>query len=410
MTVTAAAGTFEVRSPADGRVVGRPPNATKRLKVHARPYQLVGVITPWNFPLGMPLLDIPFALAAGAAVLAKPSEVTPLAWVEAVRGWAEAGGPPVLSCVTGLGETGAAVVDEVDMIQFTGSTGTGRAVGVRAAERLIPCSLELGGKDAMIVLDDADLDRAVAGALWGGMFNAGQVCISVERVYVHEAVYDRFVSKLAEGAGALRQGTDPDGSYTADVGALANEAQVEIVDRHVRDALGKGAPAVAGGARSDRPCYYPPTVLVDVNHSMACMREETFGPTLPVMKVSDEDEAVRLANDSPYGLGGSVWTSDPARAERVARRLETGAVCTNNVLQFPVPMGGWKESGLGARMGGEHAVRKFCRQQAYVAEWVTLKSELNWYPYHRRRTPLMARAVRLLGMHDWRRRLGLGRR
>jgi acyl-CoA reductase-like NAD-dependent aldehyde dehydrogenase len=389
-----------------------PLNATRRLRLHTRPHPLVGVITPWNFPLGMPMLDVPFALAAGAAVLSKPSEVTPLAWAEAVRGWAETGAPAVLGCVTGPGVTGTAVVDEVDMIQFTGSTRTGRAVAVRAAERLIPCSLELGGKDAMIVLDDADLERAVNGALWGGMFNSGQVRTSVERVYVHAAVYDAFVERLAARVGELRQGTDADGSFSVDVGAMANQAQVDIVARHVDDAVAKGARILAGGKPRGPGAYFPPTVLVDVDHSMACMREETFGPTLPVMKVGDEDEAVRLANDSAYGLAGSVWTTNPARAERIARRMETGAVCANNtmvnVLQAPLPMGGWKESGLGTRMGGEAGIRKYCRQQAYVAERVALSREPNWYPYRARRQGALARAVRLFGMHDWRRRLGSG--
>jgi acyl-CoA reductase-like NAD-dependent aldehyde dehydrogenase len=386
--------------------------ATKRLRVHARPYQLVGVITPWNFPLGMPMMDVPGALMAGAAVLSKPSEVTPLAWAEAVRGWREEiGAPPVLACATGLGGTGAAVVDLVDMIQFTGSTRTGRAIGIRAAERLIPSSLELGGKDAMIVLADADIDRAVGGAIWGGLFNSGQACISVERVYVQAPVYDEFVQKLTEKAAAIRQGTDTDKSYSNDIGAMATEAQVDIVDRHVKDAVAKGARVLTGGTRGEQGFYYPPTVLVDVDHTMDCMREETFGPTLPVMKVDTDEEAIRLANDSPYGLAGSVWTADPERAERVARQLETGGVTANNVLasvfQFPLPMGGWKSSGLGARFGGPYSVRKYCRNQAFVSERLSLKSEMNWYPYTPSKSKIMGRVIRLLGLHDWRRRLGL---
>ncbi|GAA5144412.1 aldehyde dehydrogenase family protein [Pseudonocardia eucalypti] len=385
-------------------------NKTKRLKVHARPYPLVGVITPWNFPLTMPLLDIPFALAAGAAVLSKPSEVTPLAWSEAARGWQEIGAPHVLECVTGLGATGAAVVDQVDMIQFTGSTRTGRAIAVRAAERLIPASLELGGKDAMIVLDDADLDRAVNGAVWGGLFNAGQVCISVERLYVHEGIYDEFVSRVSEKVAAIRQGTDTDHSFTNDIGAMATPAQVDIVDKHVQDALAKGARVLTGGTRGEVGNYYAPTVLVDVDHNMACMTEETFGPTLPIMKVGSEEEAVRLANDSPYGLAGSVWSRDAKRAEALAKRLDTGGVTLNNALtgvaQMGVPFGGWKSSGMGARNGGAYSVRKYTRQQALVGERVAMKSEMNWYPTTPENAGKMAKAVRLLGMHDWRRRFG----
>jgi len=388
-----------------------PPSLTKKLQVRYRPYPLVGVISPWNYPLAMPMMDVPPALLAGAAVLSKPSEVTPLAWAEMVRGWnEEIGAPPVLGCATGYGATGAAVVDVVDMIQFTGSARTGRAVAARAAQRLIPASLELGGKDAMIVLSDSDLDRAVSGAIWGGLFNAGQSCVAVERIYVEDQVYEEFVSRLRAGVEKLRQGMDPQGSFTADLGAMANQAQLEIVERQVQDALGSGARALTGGQRAESGLFYPPTILVDVDHTMACMREETFGPTLPVMKVADEDEAVALGNDSSYGLASSVWTASPERARRVGSRLEAGAVCVNNamvhVFQFPLPMGGWKESGLGHRFGGADGIRKYCRTQAFVSERVRLKSELHWYPYTDRKARLTARMVRLLGMHDWRRRLG----
>jgi acyl-CoA reductase-like NAD-dependent aldehyde dehydrogenase len=385
--------------------------AAKRLRLYRRPYQLVGQIFPWNYPLGMPMMDVPPALMAGAAVICKPSEVTPLGWRECVRGWnEEIGAPPVLACVTGAGEAGAAVLDEVDMIMFTGSERTGRAVAIRAAERLIPCSLELGGKDAMLVLDDADIERAVGGAVWGGLFNAGQSCIAVERVYVQEPVYDEFVSKLTAKVNDLRTGMDEMDTYETEFGALANDRQMEIVERHVQDALDKGARALTGGKRAERGLFYPPTVLVDVDHTMDCMREETFGPTLPVMKVASEEEAISLANDSRYGLSGSVYTADSERGERVAQRLETGSVSVNNamatIFQFPLPFGGWKQSGIGTRFGGAEGILKYCRQQAITTERLSLQSEIHWYPYSKRRGKLQERLVRMLGANDWRRRLG----
>jgi len=387
--------------------------ASKKLRRFYRPHQLVGQIFPWNYPLGMPLMDVPPALAAGAAVLTKPSEFTPLGWTECVRGWSEIGAPAVLGCVNGLGGTGAAMVQEVDMIAFTGSTRTGRKIAVAAAERLIPCNLELGGKDAMIVLDDADLERAVGGAVWGGLFNAGQTCIAVERVYVEAPVYNEFVSRLTAKVNDLRVGMDEMGSFSADFGALANDTQMAIVEQHVQDAVDKGARVLTGGQRTGQGLMYQPTVLVDVDHTMQCMRDETFGPTIPVMKVAGEEEAIRLANDSPYGLSGSVWTGDNERGVRVATQMETGSVSVNNalatILQFPLPFGGWKQSGIGMRFGGAEGMMKYCRSQAVTTERLNLSSEVHWYPYTKRRGKLQARLVRILGARGWRRRLGSGR-
>jgi acyl-CoA reductase-like NAD-dependent aldehyde dehydrogenase len=388
-----------------------PGSLTKKLRMHVRPHQLVGAIIPWNYPLGNPMMDVPPALLAGAAVLSKPSEETPLAWAECVRGWREEiGAPPVLACALGDGSTGAAVVDVVDMIHFTGSTATGRKIGMRAAERLIPASLELGGKDPMIVLADADIDRAVNGAVWGGLFNGGQSCIAVERVYVEEPVYDEFVGKLTAAVQKLRVGMDAPGALEADFGALANQKQMDIVEGQVSEALENGARALTGGKRREGGLFYEPTVLVDVDHSMSCMRDETFGPTLPVMKVRNEEEAIELANDTPYGLGGSIWTGDNDRAQRVARRMEAGGICANNALvnvfQFPLAMGGWKQSGIGTRFGGPGGMWKYCRQQAFTSELVNMPSEIHWYPYTKTKSGISAKMVRLLGAHDWRRRLG----
>lgn len=389
-----------------------PASLNKNLTIRYRPYQLVGVISPWNYPLAMPMLDVPQALLAGAAVLCKPSEETPLAWQEAVRAWnEEIGAPPVLGCATGRGDTGRAVVDTVDMVQFTGSNRTGRSIAIRCAQRMIPYSLELGGNDAMIVLSDAPMRRAIRGAVWGGLFNSGQSCVAVERIYVEASIYQEFTDRLVAEVKTLRQGHDAAGSFTAEFGALANDSQMAIVERHVADAVEKGARILTGGARAEHGLFYPPTVLVDVDHTMACMREETFGPLLPIMKVADENEAVTLANDSNYGLSASVWTSSAARAERVSTRIDAGGVNVNNamthVFQFPLPMGGWKDSGLGNRMGGPEGIRKYCRTQAVVSEKLGLDNEMHWYPYSARKGNLVSRALRLLEMHDWRRRLGL---
>lgn len=390
-----------------------PANAVRRLRVQVRPHQLIGLITPWNGPLAGPMMDVVGALVAGAAVACKPSEVTPLTWTEAVRGWREEiGAPPVLASFTGSGAAGAAVVDNADMVMFTGSVRTGRAIAVRCAERLIPCSLELGGKDPFIVLADADLERAAGAAVWGGMTNSGQACVGVERVYVEAPVYEPFVELVTTKVKALRQGMDKPGSFACDIGAMVTKSQVDIVEAHVNDAVAKGARVLVGGKRGKQGNFFEPTVLVDVDHTMKCMREETFGPTLAIMRVTNADQAIALANDSQYGLSSSLWTRDRDTADRLSRRIEAGSVSVNNALvatfQLPIPMGGWKNSGLGTRFGGAQGVLKYCRQQSVVEERFSLKSEPLWYPVVPRRSRLIARATRLLGAHDWRRRLGLG--
>jgi acyl-CoA reductase-like NAD-dependent aldehyde dehydrogenase len=287
------------------------------------------------------------------------------------------------------------------MIMFTGSTRTGRKVAEGAARRLIPASLELGGKDPMIVLSDADLERAANFATYYGMQNAGQTCISIERVYVEEPVYDEFVGKVAEKVRALRVGA-PAGPGSVEVGAITFPPQLETIESHVADAIDKGARALTGGHALAGVAgrFYEPTVLVDVDHTMKCMTEETFGPTLPIMKVADAEEAVRLANDSPYGLGASVFSRDVARGEQIARRLEVGAANVNdamiNYTVLELPMGGAKASGLGSRHGAG-GIRKYCSQQAIVVTpKLALKREPHMYPYKRCTTRMLAGLFKFL--------------
>jgi acyl-CoA reductase-like NAD-dependent aldehyde dehydrogenase len=307
------------------------------------------------------------------------------------------------------------VIANSDYVHFTGSTATGKKVAVACAERLTPFSLELGGKDPAIVLADADVDRAANGIAWGGMFNAGQVCISVERVYVEAPIYDEFVAKLTANVNKIQQGSESGSDFTYDTGAMATAAQRDIVDRHVKEAVAAGAKVLTGGKPTGVGTFFQPTVLADVDASMSCIAEETFGPTLPVVKVADEEEAIRLANDSRYGLSATVWTGDTDRGERIARRLECGAVNINdaltNVFCPTLPMGGWKESGMGYRSGGANGLIKFCRQQAITAPRIpTQKSEMMWYSAPRKQAKFALAAMRAFAGSGWRKlgRKGLG--
>ncbi len=372
----------------------------KKLVLRYRPLGLIGVIGPWNYPLTNSFGDCIPALMAGNSVILKPSEVTPLTSMLLADGLRECGLPEnVFQVATGRGATGGALVEHVDMIMFTGSTKTGTKVGEAAARRLIPASLELGGKDPMIVLADADLERAANFATYYSMQNAGQTCISIERVYVEEPVYDQFVAKVNEKVSALRVGK-PEGFGSVEVGAITFPPQLDTIKDHVADAVQKGARVLTGGQEvAGAGRFYEPTVLVDVDHSMKCMTEETFGPTLPIMKVADADEAVRLANDSPYGLGASVFSKDTARGEAVARRLEAGAANVNdamiNYTVLELPMGGAKASGLGSRHGAG-GIRKYCSQQAIVVTKLAMKKEPFMYPYKSRTSRMLGSALKFM--------------
>src|SRR3954451_10823598 len=380
----------------------------KKMYVRYRPYGLIGVVGPWNYPLSNSFGDCIPALMAGNSVILKPSEVTPLTSLLVEEGMKASGAPDdVFLVATGRGETGAALVDEADMIMFTGSTKTGKKVMARAAETLTPVSLELGGKDPMIVLRDADLERAANAAVYNGYANGGEiwlsggggVCISGERVYVEEPVYDEFVSKVIDKTLALRQG-QPGGYGTVDVGAVTFPPQAEIVEQHVADAVAKGAHVRTGGKLASGPGrFFEPTVLTDVDHTMEIMTEETFGPTLPIMKVRDAEEALRLANDTRYGLNSSVWTKDIEKGQALADRVNAGSTCVNdanvNYAANELPFGGWGESGIGVRHGAQ-GIRKYCKTHSVLVTRLAPKKDIHMFPYSARTTKALERVMVLM--------------
>jgi succinate-semialdehyde dehydrogenase/glutarate-semialdehyde dehydrogenase len=326
-------------------------------KVVYKPIGVVGIISPWNFPLATPAQEVVMALMAGNSVVLKPSELTTLTALKLGESFRAASLPAGLfEIVSGFGAAGASLINaRVDKIMFTGSVATGKRVAAAAAQHLTPVVLELGGKDPMIVLEDADIPNAARGAVWGAFANSGQACASVERCYVQETVAPQFLALVLAETATLKQdvGTVPD----TDVGAMTNERQLQIVEEHVADALARGAKVVSGGKRvaNAKGYFYPPTVLTNVAHDMKVMRDETFGPLLPVMTFKTEDEAVALANDSVFGLTASVWTQDIGRGRRVAEKIAAGTVMVNEVLYThgiaQTPWGGVKESGYGRTHG-----------------------------------------------------------
>jgi succinate-semialdehyde dehydrogenase/glutarate-semialdehyde dehydrogenase len=372
---------------------------TKKLKICYRPLGVVGIITPWNFPFILSLNPTAQALMAGNTVLLKPSEATPFSG-RLVEDLLSAAGLPegVFNLLLGDGETGAALVEGgVDKISFTGSVETGRKVAEACGRNLVPFTLELGGKDPMIVCADADLDRAARGAVFGAFANSGQVCTSTERVYVVEEVADEFTRKVVEHTASLRQGLE--GEF--DVGSLTWPRQLDVIEAHVRDAVEKGAQVLAGGRRnpSYRGYFYEPTVLADVSHEMRVMREETFGPVLPIMRVNSEEEALRLANDSRYGLNANVWTRDRRKGTELAKAVGSGCAVVNDcMITYGVtesPFGGLKDSGIG-QVNGELGLRAFCHAQSILIDRFGRKTEPQWYPYSARKMNLIRRMMRML--------------
>ena len=352
---------------------GVQPGLTRVWELH-HPKGLVGVISPWNYPLTLGISDALAALVAGNAVLTKPDAQTPYTALWAVDLLEEAGMPPgLVQVVTGSGaELGTPIIQSSDFLMFTGSTAVGRTVAAQAGENLIESSMELGGKNALLVLEDADIDKAVSGAIRASFSNTGQLCISMERIYVPDALWAEFTTKFAAAAQAMTLSAGID--YSGDMGSLVSQKQLETVERHVQDALAKGATVLAGGRRRPDlgPYFYEPTILTDVDDTMEVYAHETFGPLVSLYRVADEEEAIARANDSEYGLNFSVWTSDEEHGRAVAARLEAGTVNVNDAYaaawgSIDAPMGGMKASGLGRRHG-EHGILKYTESQTIAVE------------------------------------------
>ena len=356
----------------------------KKLRLVPSPLGVVGVITPWNGPFVLSMNPSVQALLAGNAVLLKPSEITPYSGLLTEEIFREAGIPDGLfQCLLGDDETGQALLEcGVDKISFTGSVATGRKIGEACARQLIPCTLELGGKDPFIVCKDANLERAAAGAVFGACMNSGQVCMSAERFYVVDEVADEFTRLVVEKAKNVRQDGRPD----SDVGSIFCESQLDIIEAHVADAVQNGAKALVGGRKNPdlQGLYFEPTVLADVTQDMLIAKEETFGPIIAIIRVKDEEEAIRLANYTNYGLTASVWTKDEEKGVKYARRLDAGSVAINDSgLTYGVTeaqFGGVKNSGVGA-VNGENGLLGYCNVKPIIIDRFGRDKEMQWYPY-----------------------------
>lgn len=364
---------------------------TKSGRIVREPYGVIGIISPWNYPFSIPATETLAALLAGNAIVVKPSELASLVVLELASLLHCAGVPEdIFQVVIGDGSTGAALANsDIDKLVFTGSVATGKRIAQIAAARLLPVVLELGGKDPMLVLEDADIDVASSGAVWGAFVNAGQTCLSIERCYVQRNIYPAFLKACVDKASRLRvgNGMNPE----SDVGPMISEGQLRIVEQQLEDAKSRGARVLTGGARLPElgKNFYAPTVLSDVNHEMRIMREETFGPVLPVMPFDTEAEAISLANDSEYGLAASVWTRDHSRGDSVARRIAAGTAMVNDVVSCfgisEAPHGGIKASGMG-RTHGRFGLDEMVRIKYLDHDRLPGMKKIWWYPYGERLT------------------------
>ena len=369
----------------------------KKSKIVYDPLGTVLVIAPWNYPFYQGIVPGLLAFLAGNAVIFKPSEVTPLKglWEKMLQ---ESGFlKDAFQVVYGGKETGARLIDlRPDKIHFTGSVRAGHKIMEHASKYLIPVDLELGGKDPSIVFDDVDLERTVNGIMWGAFTNAGQSCTSLERLYVQETIHDKLVTMLVDKTKKLRVST-PSVNYkdpgSCDVGAVTAEFQIKIIEDHIEDAAKKGAKILCGGKREPGSHHFPPTVVTECDHTMKIASVETFGPVVAVMKFKTEDEAIKLSNDSPYGLGASVWSKDLKRAERVARKIVTGNVSINSHMLTEgnpaLPFGGVKDSGFG-RYKGEAGILTFCNSKSILIDKQGSKIEPHWYPFTKGKYELLS--------------------
>lgn len=368
----------------------------KKAQQWREPLGTIMVVTPWNFPFYQVIVPALMAFIAGNSVIVKPSEVTPLKplWDDffAKSGFLK----DAIQVVTGGKDTGAQLIAmRPDKVHFTGSVRTGKKIMSICAEQLIPVDLELGGKDPSIVFDDVNLDRTVNGVMWGAFTNAGQNCTGIERLYVQEGIYEKFVAELVDKTKKLKTshpGRDTSSPEDCDVGAITAPFQVSIIEDHINDAIAKGARLLCGGIQSPGSHHIPPTIFDNCTPEMKIASEETFGPTIAIMKFKTEEEAIRMANDSPYGLGASVWTSDMKRGERVARALVVGNVCINNHMineaNPHLPFGGVKDSGIG-RFKGEDGLLTFCNLKSVIIEKQSDMIDPHWYPYTKEKATLL---------------------